>query len=644
MKRKILTLLAVLITFTVYILTAAPGVTFTDSGELAGVCSTLGIAHPTGYPLFTILGFLWTLLPLPFSDIYSLNLFAGFVTALSVGVFFNVVYRLIVFVFYYKFRFIKEKSKKRQKRKKVIERSDPGANEIILLIISFTSALLYGFAETIWAQGTSIEVYSLHLLLANLVLWALLKAVMADTPERKKYFNLTALLLGLSFTNHMTTILLVPALIFIYFKRPGERRDLSSVRIKSFLMLFIPFVIGLSVYLYLPIRSANGPEFNWGAVSRGFDKFFYHVTGKQYQVWMFSGENLGANLGKFFALIPYQLAWIGLLPFFVGLVKTWRSRKTIFWFLIILIITCIIYSINYSIHDIDTYFITAFIGILIFTALGLYSLAQSLSENRSRLYSLAFLVLPLLALIMNYGEDNQSDDYLVPEYTRILTTNLDKDALIISSQWDYWCSAFWYKQRVEGYRPDIVLIEKELLRRTWFPYQLRKWYPEVIEKSRAELENYMVNLKRFEAGEKFDTMQIQTDYIRLLRSFIDKNIDNRPIYITAEILQNPSDSIFTAGYAKIPQGFAIRLMKRPKLIPVDFAKLNMDKFIASIGSKTDHLVKGITETASANLAILGRYMLTVNEPGNAKKCFELALRVYPDNLAARSGLRAIQNK
>ena len=53
------------ISLAVYIKTLAPGVTFTDSGELAVDCITLGVAHPTGYPLFTILGHLWTLIPIP---------------------------------------------------------------------------------------------------------------------------------------------------------------------------------------------------------------------------------------------------------------------------------------------------------------------------------------------------------------------------------------------------------------------------------------------------------------------------------------------------------------------------------------------------------------------------------------------------
>ena len=49
----------------VYALTCAPGLFYTDTGELAAASATLGVAHPTGYPLFTMLSHVWTLLPWP---------------------------------------------------------------------------------------------------------------------------------------------------------------------------------------------------------------------------------------------------------------------------------------------------------------------------------------------------------------------------------------------------------------------------------------------------------------------------------------------------------------------------------------------------------------------------------------------------
>jgi hypothetical protein len=75
-----------LLTFIVYLFTMMPDLGFTDSGELAAAAHVLGIAHPTGYPLYTIIAHVWSLIS-PFSTVYDLNLLAGIFTALSVGIF-----------------------------------------------------------------------------------------------------------------------------------------------------------------------------------------------------------------------------------------------------------------------------------------------------------------------------------------------------------------------------------------------------------------------------------------------------------------------------------------------------------------------------------------------------------------------------
>ncbi|MEJ2495676.1 MAG: DUF2723 domain-containing protein, partial [Ignavibacteriaceae bacterium] len=75
------------VVFIIYLFTLAPSVVQIDSGELATVQATLGIAHPTGYPLYTIVGYLFSLIPLPFTKIYQLNLLAALYCSAGVSVF-----------------------------------------------------------------------------------------------------------------------------------------------------------------------------------------------------------------------------------------------------------------------------------------------------------------------------------------------------------------------------------------------------------------------------------------------------------------------------------------------------------------------------------------------------------------------------
>ena len=87
MLKKYFYVLTGLFVFIVYLFTIAPTVVQIDSGELAAVQCTLGIAHPTGYPLFTMIGYLFSLIPLPISKILQLNILASVYCATAVSVF-----------------------------------------------------------------------------------------------------------------------------------------------------------------------------------------------------------------------------------------------------------------------------------------------------------------------------------------------------------------------------------------------------------------------------------------------------------------------------------------------------------------------------------------------------------------------------
>jgi hypothetical protein len=633
MKRLNLIYSVILFIFTyiIYITTTAPDLTFTDSGELATVCSTLGIAHSTGYPLFTILGHLWTYLPIPGSEIYSLNLYAGFMTAISVAVFFNTLVLILSFFNDYK-KPTQSKIPVSKKTKQIPEKkSDIKADDKTIQIIAIALSLLYAFAGTIWAQAVAIEVYSLHLLLMNLVLFFIFKATFSENS--KPYYILTALFLGLSFTNHMTTVLLIPMILFLYFKKPGQKADFSMDKIKLLLFLLIPFFIGFSLYLYLPLRSAAFPELNWGFVSRGFDKFWYHFSGRQYQVWMFSGADvMKDNLVKFFVSLPSQFAWAGLLAFIFGLYVALVKSKTIFWGLIILILTCISYAINYSIHDIESYFVTAYIGMFLIASAGILKLVKS---NKN--YSYALFVLPLIALIINYSANDRSKDYLVPEYTKLVFQNLEPNAVVLSAQWDFWVSSSWYLQRVKGYRPDVVIIDKELLRRTWYIEQLRQWYPETMEKCKAAIDDYLIDLELFEADLPYSSESIQRKFITMLECFINSNYEKKPIYLTLDVIE--SEQSLAKNYQRISNGFAFRLII-DNTNPLKVNAMNMDirKFKESILNTKGYLVDGIKTLAAINLVNTGRYALMTGDKEQAQAAIEKAYQLDPQSSFVQEAL------
>lgn len=588
--KKIFLVLSFVLPLIIYILTLAPDVYFTDSGELASVANTLGIAHPTGYPLFTLVGYSFSNL-LPWSPIFNLNVMAAVFTSGSA-----LFLYLTILMITNNFRFVKKVARV--------------SNELDNYLLSLFITLGYSYALTTWQQATSVEVYSLQLFLINLFLFILLKAYYSDARS-DKYLILSGFILGLGFANHLTSFMLIPAGLIIFFSKTKKYERNSKYKLLS--IVVGATLIGVLLYLYLPLRSAQSPVFNWGEVHRSYDKFMYHVTGAQYQVWMFSGDESvwKDNVKLFFNLIPAQITWIGILFLFYGVYISFRGDKVVSLALSSTAVLCVFYSMNYSIHDIDSYFVTAYIVLAIIVAI---AAKQLVNHQNNLVYLFAFI--PLFNLFNNYSDSNLSEDDTVSEYHRIVTESAEKDAIIISAQWDFWVSAFWYKDKVEGNRSDISLIEKELLRRTWYVNSLDNLYPDIYQKSKNEIELYQDQLEKFESELPYDPRLIQSRYVNMINSIIDEQFGKRPIYLTFDVLQSEPD--IAKSYVKIPEGFLIKLSKTEESIVFDYSTLEIDKLVNSVNRKDDELHRMSKQLALVNL----NAALNYSKYKNDKKSFE----------------------
>ncbi len=609
LKNPVARLLSFIIPFTLYILTLAPSVAFTDSGELAAACASLGVAHPTGYPLFVILGFLWTTLPLPFTIIFKLNVLAAFLTALASMLFFELALFFLSAIQTRQAHAPKEtKETKKKKNKGKPEPTFVMLERETLVGIAFSASLLFAFSRTIWAQATAVEVYSLHLVMLVLSIRLFLRFTLAKEPQLKDAL-LWAFVLGLGFTNHLTMILLAPAMLYFYFHRFGFTRD-AFIRIA---LMSLPFVLGLSLYLYLPLRSAMSPEFNWGEVHRSFGKFFYHVSGKQYQVNLFTG-NWEPQAKILFSLLPFELAFVGIALAIYGAVRVFQVEKSLAWFLVLLVLGSALYAVNYNVHDVESYFLLTFLALILLAGTGVMFLAQ----QRKELATIS-LLLPLIAIALNFTHNNKRNETLVLDYTKAMVEPLEPNALVLSAQWDYFCSSFWYLQRFEGLRPDVVMIEKELLRRTWYVRAVQRKYPEIAEKCQKEMNEFLEDLEQFESGKPYNQIRIQARWIAMLNALIEKNMGERPVYVTVDVLQTEPEVATT--YRKIPQGFALRISQQDTLLPMgDFRQL------ASFFSATprNHLEEGILQTAAVQLSNAARYIQAQGNHAEAARLLALS--------------------
>lgn len=578
MSRSVIALLVGVLSLAAYLTTLAPGLTYTDAGELATACATLGVAHPTGYPLFTLLGHVWTWLPFP-SVIYGMNVFAAVCVSAAAGMLVG-----------------------------SSTGSSTGSSMGSSKWVGGATSLCFAFAVPCWSQATSVEVYSLQTLLFVSTLFAIHR-MFAQPQAAQRWALLTCLLTGLMLTNHLTSAFLIPGIAVAVWAALFKREASASTKRESaatsdltpsptmlVAMLVLAVLIPVSLYLYLPLRSAQSPLTNWGEVHRSWDAFLYHVSGSQFQVWI-TDDAVKENWPRFWKQVPSMLVWVGFIPMIVGLIASFGRRVQWLGFALLLMwIGNTFIAMRYGIHDIDSYFLPSYAIMFIWMARGLTWMLDRVKAAPALQY--APLALPIIAFAVNVSHQDRSKEREVELYTQYVFDNLEPNAVVLSQQWDYFVSAAWYKQRVEGVRTDVAVIDKELLRRTWYPVSLLREQPNVVGPVRPEIDAYMPLLTFFENDSKefmkssASVAQIQERFVALLNALLDKNSD-RPLYITPELLQGEEG--FGAGYRAYQVGPVLRLTRDTTFVPPAPNTRVLGDLQASLVGRKGHLVKGMRE-------------------------------------------------
>jgi len=579
-----------IIALVVYSITLCPTVNFIDSGELATDVYTLGIAHPSGYPMFTIVEWIFSHVPFGLRIIYQLNLLAALFCAGALFFFFRFFVLVMNVIFH---------------AKPVFDGSSVKVTEKILVYVflpAIFGTLVLGFSGTYWAQALSIEVYPLHLLFVSIILFLFTKAAMME--QKKSQLDREgisaesswlgfAFVLGLSFTNHMTTILLAPAFLCLFFWVHGA----SSNAWKRIARLVPPFLLGLTPYLYLPVRALQVPVMNWGNPIDA-ERFFRHVSAKVYHVWIFSSsEAAGKQLKYFVDTLPDLFAYFPLVFAIIGLTWLFKKSKSLFFFTTLLLVGCLAYSINYDINDIDSYFLLAYIAIAIWAGTGCLRIISLMQEFQSaRRIAIACIASCIIILVANYSSADQSDNRIVEEYTRDMFSSIEPNGIIITSQWDYLVSSAYYFQLVEKVRPDVVVIDKELMRRSWYYPQLNTRFPWLTAQSKKEIDLFVIEANKFERDIPYNPSVIEFRYASLIRSFIEQNYRSRPVYVTQDVGKE-----YTKGYNLVATGLAWRVY--PDTVHHESPAVHFNFHIPHLRDKYVDGIVGMYATAWYNNAV-----------------------------------------
>jgi len=553
---RILKLLPVgvsLIAFLTYLFTLTPTVDFIDSGELAAVCANLGVAHPTGYPLFTLIGHFFSQLPLADRVIERLNIMSALFAAAGAGVFVLLV-RLLLRIIYTPAETGGKRKKKGAKKNKA-----GLCNQRFLWLPAAASGLLLAWAAVFWETGTTLEVYSLHGLFTVLLLYLGIMYAEADEKEKEWRWGLVFfLVLGLSLANHLTTGLLLPAFFLLFLIQYIAQKT----PLKRILLVIVPVVIGLLFYLYLPIRAASRPKIMWG-IPDNLGAIWDNLTVRDFQSRLFSRQSEGEAWLDFFIRFPSRTGYLTVPLVVSGMIIIWRRRRRYFFFLLLVCLAALFYAATYNVGDNIFYFNPAYIALIAYAAIGVAAVFN-LCRRRFRSITAAALIvflLPLPELILNWERVDKRDNYFVEDFIYNLFEPIEPNAILFALDCQILLHPIYYYQTVEGFRDDVIVLPNHGLQKGWFCRQMKYLYPDLYRRSAREIEDYLDYLEKFESGLTGNAAVLNQKYYRMLAGIISRNYDWRPIYITSEF--NPErNPFFHPGYFRIPEGLCWRLYRK----------------------------------------------------------------------------------
>jgi len=336
-----------------YLATTARTITWShggaDGAELSAAAATLGVAHPTGYPLYLLLAWLFTLVPAG-EVAFRVALLSVVCAAIAAGMAAHVVAAI-------------------SSRQSALGTQHPPLRGLEWRALLGPAAAGFGLAlsSLFWSQATIPEVYSLHALLVLLLVAATARWRRGDDRS----FVVMALLAGIGLGNHLTlALLLAPVALYLLVEDPGVLRR------RALPMAVAAFLAGLSIYLYIPIRAAASPALNWGNPVDPAS-FLSHIAATSYYGYIGNRPTADAlaRVPVMARLMGEQLTWPGLALSILGLSEMLCRRRRLTLALLGYLLLTLLFTLFYNADNGQVYLIPATVVLALGLGIGVASLA-----------------------------------------------------------------------------------------------------------------------------------------------------------------------------------------------------------------------------------------------------------------------------
>ena len=423
----------------VYVMTLSPGVLGGDPGELQFVPYILGLTHPTGMPLYVLLGKVWVSLPLGHSVAWRMNLLAAVSACLAITMVYASAYLLTG-----------------------------------RLIPALSAALILALGGTFWKLATTGDKYAFNALMLGLVI--LIALHWGETRSRSALY-LLFFTYGLSLTHHRTMLLFGPPLLLYVWWREGSAlwRDWRRLLRLAGLSL-----APLALYLYVPWAEArNLPPGTWHPQTV-LDWLGYFFPPRQVQHVNIETTGMVDRLAAYGQVLRQDFTWPGVLLGLVGLFWQLRRRTAEGLLLLGAFFLQAFLAANHDMHHRWWYFLPSFLIFALWVGEGVGVVAHLSEKCFARwpamragsgvMLSFVLLVVFLLPVPGRYHALRQTHlgagvldpwrqalrDGFMAERLGAAIAELPSTAVVVAD-WEQ-ATPLWYYQQVEGWNRGVEIM------------------------------------------------------------------------------------------------------------------------------------------------------------------------------------------
>ena len=396
-----------LLALALYAVTACRTVFPGDGGELIASSQALGVAHPPGYPLWTLLAKLVLLLPLgePALRTTLLSaLFGAAACALAAH---------------------------------LARRWTEGS-----LLAGLAAGGLLATARTFWFSATVTEVYTAHVLVALALLWAAERA----REGRGRALLLLGVLAGLGLAHHPTIVLVLPSVVLL------ARRPRGPARTREWLVAAgVAMAVAAAAYGSLLLRARLSPEATWNHFS-GVAAWWAHVTAAAYRPFDlgFAGLLRGEGWRRVLEALAVDLGPVGLLLALGGGLLPARRRGP----LLLLVALHIGFALRYGTEDVDVYLLPAVAALALLAGMG----AARAQAWRPRLGTAAVLLAVLAQGAWRFPERDLHAVTLGLHYAEDVLRSVPEGGTLIADGDNVFL--LQYATQVLKRRPDLTVFDR----------------------------------------------------------------------------------------------------------------------------------------------------------------------------------------